>query len=152
MLLSHLDRMEIHKRQRQASLILPFIQQLSRIEEESKFAFLKFETSHASFKMWIVVHGKKKKDERMSSLCINIYTVLLRKGCHHELTMALTLVDDRQEYVLYISMCTHIVHSCLLSIIFFHYDSVCCIYDDRCIHIDIKANKKRERKRKKYRW
>ncbi len=61
MLLSLLDRMEIHKRQ--ASLILPFIQQLSRIEEEeeSKFAFLKFETSHASFKMWVVVHGKKKK-------------------------------------------------------------------------------------------
>jgi hypothetical protein len=36
------------KRQRQASLILPFVQQLSRIEE-SKFAFLKFEKSHASF-------------------------------------------------------------------------------------------------------
>jgi len=53
--------MEMHKRQRQASLILPFVQQLSRIEEESKFAFLKFEKSHASFKMWVVVHGKKKK-------------------------------------------------------------------------------------------
>ncbi len=49
MLLSHLDRMGMHKRQRQASLILPFVQQLSRIEEESKFAFLKFEKSHASF-------------------------------------------------------------------------------------------------------
>ena len=33
------------------SLILPFVQQLSRIEDEekSKFAFLKFETSHGSF-------------------------------------------------------------------------------------------------------
>ncbi len=49
MFLSHLDRMEISKRQREASLILPFVQQLSRREEESKFAFLKFEKSHASF-------------------------------------------------------------------------------------------------------
>jgi hypothetical protein len=66
--------MGMYKRQRQASLILPFVQQLSRIEEESKFAFLKFEKSHASFQN-VGVH--EKKNERMLSLYI--CTILTQK-------------------------------------------------------------------------
>ncbi len=49
--------MGMYKRQNQASLILPFVQQLSRTEEkEDKFAFLKYEKSHASFQnMYVCV-------------------------------------------------------------------------------------------------
>lgn len=65
MFLSHLDRMEIcSQRQRQAFLILPFVQQLSRSEEESKFAFLKFEKSHASFQnVGGCTHERERRDE-----------------------------------------------------------------------------------------
>jgi len=76
MLLSLLDRMEIHKRQ--ASLILPFIQQLSRIEEESKFAFLKFEKSHASFKnVGCCAWEEKKRRENVVVMHKYIYIYTL---------------------------------------------------------------------------
>jgi len=49
---------------------------------------------------------RKKKNERMASLYV--CTILFRKRCHHEPTMALTLDDDdRQECVLYIYLCVY---------------------------------------------
>jgi hypothetical protein len=67
--------MGIRERQRQASLILPFVQQLSRLEEEEeeegKFAFWKFEKSHASFSKCMYV----KKENVVVCIC----TVVLRK-------------------------------------------------------------------------
>lgn len=111
MFLSHLDRMGMYKRQRQASLILPFVQQLSRMEKKKKKANLLFWNLRRFmplFKMWVGVHEKEKQE---NVVVIFICTILHRKRSHHEPTMALTLDDDRQECVLYtylyISMCTH---------------------------------------------
>ena len=60
------------------SLILPFAQQLSRIEEISKFAFWKFEKRHASFENAYVhrhrvgVHEIKRERECRRSISAKI--------------------------------------------------------------------------------
>ncbi len=59
-------------------------------------------------------------------------TILLRKRCHHEPTMALTLDDDdRQEFVLYIYLYVYTHRAQLFTVNYLlstTYDSVCCIY------------------------
>ncbi len=56
------------------------------------------------FKMWVYMRKKTRE------CCRYIYALFsLRKRCHYEPTMALTLDDDRQGCVLYIyiSICVH---------------------------------------------
>ncbi len=152
MFLSHLDRMEISKRQREASLILPFVQQLSRREEESKFAFLKFEKSHASFQnVGGCTWEKKRNDEWMSSLYIYARFFSESDAIMNQLWHWLLMMIDKNVFFIYLSVCVHTSNPavyCQLSS--FYYDSVCCIYiwGSMRIHIDIKANKG-EKKRKK---
>lgn len=118
MFLSHLERMEIcSQRQRQAFLILPFVQQLSRREEESKFAFLKFEKSHASFQnVGGCTHEREKR--RVNAVLIHRHTYtqflffaendpIIRQLWHWLLMM---MIDKNVFFIhtyMYISMCTH---------------------------------------------
>jgi hypothetical protein len=74
---------------------------------------LKFEKSHASFQN-VGGYTWEKKNERILSLYV--CTILLRKWCHHEPTMALTLDDDRQECVLYIYLYVYIHRAQLFTV------------------------------------
>lgn len=159
MFLSHLDRMEMYKRQRQASLILPFVQQLSRIEQKKQICFFEIWEESCLFSKCVQICGsvcmRIKKEKRMSLLyiCIFIFiwSVLLRKWWHHEPTKALTLDDDRQKCVLYthIYVCVYIHKAQLFTVNYLLSTTIwyiVYIHDDRCIHIDIKGNKRQNKK------